>query len=167
MKSKKIIQEAIDAVIATSDEFAWNKIVKGIVNGKYFVDDWYNTSDKEIELYCDSQEEDEITINCDVDYEINNYYPGDSETQWSPSSEPTYDVEQREIKLIVLTTKNDDELTIKPGHKYFEELSKYLVDFIPEEAWNSMVESHMEDYEDRMNAEHNDWLADFSQDRDF
>ena len=116
---------------------------------------------------CDSQEEEEITINCDVDYEISNYYPGDRETQWSPSSEPTYDVEKREVKLIVLTTKNDDELTIQPGQKYFEELSKYLVDFIPEEAWDGMVESHMEDYEDRMNAEHNDWLADFSQDRDF
>ena len=113
MKSKNIIQEAIDAVIATSNEFAWNKIVKGIVNGKYFVDDWYSTSDKEIELYCDSQEEEEITINCDVDYEISNYYPGDRETQWSPSSEPTYDVEKREIKLIVITTKNTAKKRLK------------------------------------------------------
>ena len=61
MKSKNIIKEAIDTVLAASNEFAWIKIVKGIVNGKYFVDDWYSTSDKEIELYCDSQEEDEIT----------------------------------------------------------------------------------------------------------
>lgn len=170
MKAKKIIQEAIDTVLTTENVVNWDNIIDGILGGKYTVEDWDTMGTNEVNLYCNHSDfpdgDNGLTITCDVTYDISNYDAGDDGNYWTPPSGPSYDTGNYDIESITISTEDSDEQTISPKDPHFSDLVSYLVEFIPDDAWNTMIESYMEDYEERMRDDYADWAYEASRDRD-